>query len=304
MDSKSAQIIILDLGSQYTQIIARELLNLGFKSLILKPDMAKAYLGDFTPKGIILSGGASSVYDIDAPIIPDEIFESGCPILGICYGMHYIAYHEDKSLVTGLEKQTKEYGPIDVTLGKSVLFDGLSDKLRVWASHGDVVREAPKGFKVIATSQNVIEAIEDAERKLYAVQFHPEVKDTEDDNMILNNFADKICGCRKDWESSNVIHDLQEEVKNIVGMGRAAIGVSGGVDSTTLAAILSPALKDKLYAFFIDTGAMRFGEVEEVKSMCKNAGIDLHVVDAKDEFFNSIGDSIDAEDKRKRFKEF
>lgn len=303
MNSKQTQIIILDLGSQYTQLIARELLNLGFKSLILKPDKVTEYLKDINPKGVILSGGSASVYDIDAPIIPEQIFTLGCPVLGICYGMQYLAYQEDKSLVTGSEKKTKEYGPIDVSLSDSILFKGLKDKIRVWASHGDVVKKAPEGFRVIATSGSVIEGIENEDKRLYAVQFHPEVKETEDDNMILSNFAKLICGCTEDWESKNVIIDIQEEVKNIVGDGKVAIGVSGGVDSTTLAAILTPVLKDKLYPFFIDTGAMRLNEVAEVSSMCQNAGINLHIIDAKDEFFKSIGDSIDAEEKRKRFKD-
>ncbi len=267
MNLTTPQILILDLGSQYTQIIARELLRLGFKTLILKSDAMKEYLSHNKPKGIILSGGASSVYDADAPVVPEEIFKVGCPILGICYGMHYLAYREDHALVTGSEKQTKEYGPIDISLSKSILFEGLSETLRVWASHGDVVCDAPKGFQVIARSGNVIEGIEDKDRNLYAVQFHPEVTETEDDNKILKNFASTICGCVKDWESADVISTIRNEVLEAVGEGKAAIGVSGGVDSTTLAALLSPVMKDKLFPFFIDTGGMRYKEVEEVEEV-------------------------------------
>lgn len=154
-----------------------------------------------------------------------------------------MAYRENKTLVTGSEKQAKEYGPIEVSLQQSALFEGLKDKLKVWASHGDIVTEVPKGFKLVASSENVIEGIEDTKRMLYGVQFHPEVTDTEDDNLILKNFADKICNCITDWKSDNVIDDIRIQVVNTVGNGKAAIGVSGGVDSTTLAGLLAPIMK-------------------------------------------------------------
>ncbi len=303
MSIENPQIIIIDLGSQYTSIIARELLKLGYKSLILKPNVVEEYLKRSKPKAIILSGGASSVYDSDAPVISEEIFKVGCPILGICFGMQYLAYHSDKSLVSGVEHGKKEYGPIEVTLSESNLFRGLKDKLKVWASHGDIVRDAPEGFTIIARSPNVIEAIEDKVNKLYGVQFHPEVTDTEDDNLILKNFITNICECVPNWEASDVIKNIQDEVSGIVGGGKVAIGVSGGVDSTTLAGLLASTMGNDLFPFFIDTGAMRHNEVEEVRTMCQNAGINLHIVDAKEQFFNNIGDEIDAEEKRRLFKE-
>jgi GMP synthase (glutamine-hydrolysing) len=305
MIEEKIQLLILDLGSQYTQLIARELLKLGFKSLILKPDNVEKYLEQNSQKsikGIILSGGAKSVYDTDAPIITEKIFGIGCPILGICYGMHYLAFHKDRSSVVGNKKEGKEYGPIEVELTDSVLFTGLPKILKVWASHGDIVEVAPQGFKITATRGKTIEAIEDSTNQIYAVQFHPEVLETEDNNKILENFAKNICKSVKDWESSDIIKKIQSEVKEIVGEGRAAIGVSGGVDSTTLAAVLAPVLKGKLYAFLIDTGGMRSGEVDEVKKTCEKAGINLHVINAEKEFFESIGDTIDAEEKRQRFK--
>jgi GMP synthase (glutamine-hydrolysing) len=300
---QGVQIIIIDLGSQYTQVIARELLVLGCKAFILRPEDVVPYLKEHTVKGIILSGGAASVYDSDAPEIPNEIFEVSCPILGICFGMQYLAYHADTSLVTGGELTAKEYGPIEVVLKESILFKDLPRILKVWASHGDIVRDAPNGFHIIARSTNVIEAIENPTKKLYGVQFHPEVTETEDNNRILKNFIIDICGCTKDWEPNDIIPIIQDEVVEKVGSGRAAIGVSGGVDSTTLAGLLGPILKDKLYPFIIDTGAMRFNEVEEVKETCRKAGIQLHVIDAKKEFFDSLGNTIDAEEKRKRFKD-
>ncbi len=303
MENNPTQLIIVDLGSQYTSVIARELLTLGFKSVILKPDNVSQFLKHSKPKGIILSGGAASVYDTDAPVIPDEIFALNIPILGICFGMQYLAYHSDKSLVTGVENSNKEYGPIEITLSQSELFKGLGDKLRVWASHGDIVKSAPLGFTVTAKSENVIEAMENAQKKLYAVQFHPEVTETQDNNLILKNFAKDICSCEKDWEASDIILGIQKKVLDEVGNGKAAIGVSGGVDSTTLAGLLAPSMGKHLFAFLIDTGAMRWKEVEEVQETCKRAKIDLHVVNAKNEFFENLKDEIDAEEKRRLFKE-
>ena len=302
MNSTREQLIVIDLGSQYTQIIARELLRLGYRSVILRPEAVAPFLKEHSVRGIILSGGAASVYDVDAPNIPEEIFTAGCPILGICFGMQFLAYRADASLVTGGEKSAKEYGPTEVHISPSVLFEGLASTLKVWASHGDIVRQVPAGYREIARSEHAIQAMEDIVNKMYAVQFHPEVIETEDDNKILYNFVHTICACEKDWEPKDRIAEIQKAVIEELGAGRAAIGVSGGVDSTTIAAMLAPILKDKLFAFFIDTGAMRMGEVEAVAAMCKDAGIDLHIIDAKKEFFESVGQSIDAEEKRQLFK--
>lgn len=297
-----SQFIILDLGSQYTQIIGREVLALGYKNIILKPEKIEDYLKSHLVKGIILSGGAKSVYDSDAPKITEEIFNKGVPVLGICFGMQYISYREDKNSVTGSEKLSKEYGPITVKLSSSELFEGLDEELKVWASHGDVVNHAPVGFKEIARSENVIEAIENRDKKIYGVQFHPEVIETEDNNIILKNFIN-ICGAEKDWEPKDVIKSIQDEVLKEVKDGVSAIGVSGGVDSTTLAGVLAPVLKDKLVCFFIDTGGMREGEVEEVKNACNRIGINLKIIDAKNDFLDAMKGVVDAEEKRKKFKE-
>ena len=297
------QILILDLGSQYTQIIARELLVMGIKSLIVKPSNIVEILKEIKPKGIILSGGSASVYDIDAPQIPDQIFALGVPVLGICFGMQYIAYRNNKSLVSGTTNQSKEYGPTTISIDESRLFEGLGDKLKVWASHGDQVNEVPTGYKIIAKSDNAIQAIENTEDKIYAVQFHPEVIETEDNNLILKNFVLDICGSEKDWESQDIVKEIGDSVLKLVGNGKAAIGVSGGVDSTTLAGLLSPLFGENLYAFLIDTGGMRLNEVEEVALTCKRANINLHIIDAKDKFFKNLENEIDAEEKRRLFKE-
>ena len=200
------QILIIDLGSQYTQIIRRSLRYLGFRSVILSPEKSLEWAEtNKLLKGIILSGGSASVYESDAPKIPKEILDLGVPILGICYGMQWLAYINDSSSVHKI-KEGKSYGPVEVSLGKSKLFENLAEKnngkINAWSSHGDSVKHVPEGFGVIATSQNgsVIEAMECESKKFYAVQFHPEVEQTEDENIILNNFADKICGCVKDYD--------------------------------------------------------------------------------------------------------
>ncbi len=303
-----AQILIVDLGSQYTQIIRRSLRYLGFHSTIVPPAELMSAITEYTPKGIILSGGSSSVYDADAPEINKEILNLNVPIFGICYGMQWMAYVHEKDTVHK-ELSGKSYGPVEVNFAQdqsSELFLGLKDKIDAWSSHGDSVKKPPAGFVVTATSKegSVIEAIESSERKLYAVQFHPEVEETRDENIILNNFVSTICGCEKDYFTKDAIKEIQENAKNVLGDGVAIIGVSGGVDSTALAAILTPALGERLKAFFIDTGGMRKGEVEKVQAIAKKAKINLEVISKyKDKFIQSIGTTVDAEEKRARFRE-
>ncbi len=303
---QNTQILIIDLGSQYTEIIRRSLRYLGFHSITLPPEKSLQFIKENKLKGIILSGGSASVYDTDAPKIPQEILDFKLPILGICYGMQWLAYINDKKAVHKV-KEGKSYGPVQVSFSKSKLFEKLPKQIPAWSSHGDSVAYAPKNFKVIALSQNkkakVIEAMENAKQKLYAVQFHPEVEQTEDENIILNNFVAKICGAKKDYFKKDVIREIGESVKKELGGGTAIIGVSGGVDSTTLAAILAPVLGKQLKAFFIDTGGMRKGEVDKVMEIAKKAKINLEVISKyKNKFIESVGASIDAEEKRAQFR--
>ena len=298
------QILIVDLGSQYTQVIRRSLRYLGFHSLILPPEKALAWVKENIPKSIILSGGSASVYDKDAPKIPKELLGQNIPVLGICYGMQWLAYLDDKKAVHKV-KEGKSYGPVQVVLGKSKLFQNLPRRINAWSSHGDSVRHAPEGFNITATSGNgkVNEAMENKRRDLYAVQFHPEVEQTEDENIILGNFVRNICKCKPDYSHRDAIREIGENTKKLLGSGTAIIGVSGGVDSTTLAAILAPALGSKLKAFFINTGGMRKGEVEKVKQIAKKAKINLEIVDKfKEKFIKEISTTIDAEEKRAKFR--
>lgn len=303
--TNKADLLIVDLGSQYTQVIRRSLRYLGFHSLITTPSDVLKSINKHKPRGIILSGGSASVYDTDAPAIPPEILKFDIPILGICYGMQWLAHTRDKSSIQKV-KEGKSYGPVEVAIGKSQIFRGLKDKIKAWSSHGDSVKYVPEGFKSIASSKEgkVLEAIEDRDNKLYAVQFHPEVEETEDENIILNNFAQSICNCVHNYDPKDVIEEIRTKTKNALGRGKAVIGVSGGVDSTTLAAILLPVLGSKLKAFMIDTGGMRKDEVEKVKVITKRAKINLEVIDKyKNKFINAVGSTILAEEKRAKFRE-
>lgn len=301
----SPQIVILDLGSQYTDVIRRSLRYLGFHSQIISPAESLEWIKANKPKGIILSGGSASVYDADAPKIPVELLNLDIPLLGICYGMQWLAYNEDQSAVHNV-KEGKSYGPVQVTFEKeNKLFQNLPTSIPAWSSHGDSVKHAPGGYKVTATSKEgtVLEAMENVEKNIYAVQFHPEVDMTEDENIILNNFA-KICGAEVDYSKKDAIEEIREKTKEELGEGKAVIGVSGGVDSTTLAAILTPALGANLKSFMIDTGGMRKGEIEKVKDMAARAGINLEVIEKyKNKFIERVGTTIDAEEKRTRFRE-
>ena len=290
MKANKIQILIIDLGSQYTEIIRRSLRYLGFRSIILSSEKSLEWIKENKPKGIILSGGSASVYDSDAPKIPKEILDFHLPILGICLGMQWLAYVHDKNSIQAV-KTGKSYGPVEVKLRKSKLFEKLPANINAWSSHGDSVKKVPAGFKITATSKTgkVIEAMESEKQKIWAVQFHPEVEQTEDENKILNNFTSKICGCQKDYDKQDVIKEIRENTKKLLGGGTAIIGVSGGVDSTTLAAILAPALGDKLKAFLIDTGGMRKNEIEKVKKIAKQAGIKLEVIEKyKSKFIESV----------------
>lgn len=303
--NKQSKILIIDLGSQYTEIIRRSLRYLGFHSTILPPAKSLEWLKENNVKGIILSGGSASVYDADAPKIPQEILDLGVPVLGVCYGMQWLAYVNDKNLVHRVP-EGKSYGPVKVELKKSKLFEKLPKSIQAWSSHGDSVKDAPKGFRIIATSKNggVVEAMESTDKKIYAVQFHPEVEQTEDENIILNNFVAEICKCKKDYFKKDVIREIQEKTKNILGdKDIAIIGVSGGVDSTTLAAILTPVLGKQLKAFLIDTGGMRMDEIKKVKDIAKKAKINLEVIEKyKNLFIFEVGKTIDAEEKRGKFR--
>jgi GMP synthase (glutamine-hydrolysing) len=296
------QILIIDLSSQYTTVIGRTLQELGYRSVIFSPKGAEKWLKNNKPKTVILSGGSASVYDENAPSPPENILKLNVPILGICYGMQWLA----KKLGGKVTKcrENKEYGETHVKFSSDLLFEKLEKDSVVWASHGDSVNVIPLGFRVIAHSKKTgtIAAMSDPKRKIWGVQFHPEVTHTEHGKRILKRFISQIAECREDWQPGNEIEKIRQEVWEATQGKKCIIGFSGGVDSTTLSAILAPTLGKNLLAVCIDTGALRKDEIEEIKINAKKAGVDLKIIKAAGRFQKAIGNTTHSESKRKRFK--
>lgn len=310
---KNPQILVIDLGSQYTLVIGRTLRELGYRSIVLPPDKAVKWMRINKPKGIIASGGPRSVYEEGAPDIPKEILNAQKPILGICYGMQWLAKYYGGEVKSYHDR--REYGKAETWFDRTnPLFQNLKNKESVvWASHGDSVTSIPVGFKVIATPGGDIStpvlagmdlgisAMSNLDKKVWCLQFHPEVTHTQEGKKMLQNFVENICGCIHDWYPQDIIRIKREEIKRAVGSKRAVIGFSGGVDSTTLTTIIAPVLGENLQATVIDTGALREGELDEIRFAAKAAGVKLKIIRAAALFQKAIGHTIDAETKRKRF---
>jgi len=300
---KHPKVVVVDFGSQYTQVIGRTLRKIGFRSVIISSQKVESYLEAFETQAIILSGGSASVYEENAPTMSKKVLECGIPILGICYGMQWIAHQLGGEIIA--EREHKEYGRVSVNLSSDdPLFYRVRSPLRAWASHGDSVQKIPPGFKVIASSigTGTIAGMSDDVRKIWCVQFHPEVTQTNFGEDILGMFLRVICKCQSDWSPINIANDIRDEVKSAIGDAKVIGGFSGGVDSTTIMAILAPVLKENLLAVCIDTGSLRLNELEEIKVNAEIAKVKLIVVDAADEFVKALGAVSDAEEKRKRFK--
>ncbi len=297
-------ILIVDLGSQYTKVIARTLAELGFRSVILPPKEASDWLKNNTPKAIILSGGSAGVNDKDFVAPPAGVLDANVPVLGICLGMQWLAKYFDGVIISMMGN--KEYGETRIILDTAnPLFAGMEKEQIVWASHGDSVQVIPRGFREIARSKDgeTIEAIWNPARNIFALQFHPEVVHTPHGKEILKKFLADISGCEKDWQPRNIIEEIRAEICGAIKSGeRAIIGFSGGVDSTTLSAIAAKVLKEDLLAVCIDTGALREDELEEIKFNAQAAGVRLKIVKAARIFQKYLGNTTDAEKKRKRFK--
>jgi GMP synthase (glutamine-hydrolysing) len=297
------RILIIDLGSQYTLNIARELRGLGVRSAVLSPKKAGDWLKANQPLGIILSGGDGSVNDPESPVPPDSILHRRIPILGICYGMHWLA-NELNGKVESIP-ELKEFGPVRVRLNtEDPLFAGLDPQQDVWASHGDSVTVCPLGASQIARSLGTggIAGFSNPHDKLWALQFHPEVIGTPKGDAMLSNFVFGICGCDKDWQPADIIGQIREEVIKAVAGRRAEIGMSGGVDSTTSGAIIGPALGDLLFPVTLDTGFLRHQELPEIIANVGYAGLKTKVVRCQGRFERALAGLTDAERKRKAFK--
>ena len=296
---KHSKILILDFGSQYTQVIARRVRELQVYSEVVPFDLPAAEIEKLNPNGIILSGGPASVYDKGAPQIDPEIFSLGIPVLGICYGLMQMAHHLGGQVVfTG----RREFGAgmLHITNG-SQLFDGLGNQLDVWNSHGDEVTALPKGFLAAGrTESSDFAAVEDRQRKLYGLQFHPEVAHTPRGKEILQNFVYHICHCAMDWTMGSFIEEACERVRRQVGDEKVVLGLSGGVDSSVTAALLHKAIGDQLTCIFVNNGLLRAREEEIVQRVFgENFHVRLKYVDATERFLSALKGVTDPEQKRK-----
>lgn len=299
------EILVLDFGSQYTQLIARRLRDFGVYTEIVpyfeKPDVIQSK----NPKGIILSGGPASVYE-DGAYKPDAgIFNLGIPILGICYGMQYIAHHFGGKVIRA---EAQEFGKADLEilnfkqdLYSNSLFDGVEQKSIVWMSHADKVEEIPQGFVELAKSGNTHYcAIANLEKRIYALQFHPEVAHSEYGSIMLKNFAIHICKANSDWNMHNFAETEILRLREVVKEGKVLCAVSGGVDSSVVATLLYRAIGERLIPVFVDHGLLRAGEREAVKKMFKeNLGVPLITIDASEVFLGRLKGVVDPEEKRK-----
>jgi GMP synthase (glutamine-hydrolysing) len=297
-------IIVLDFGSQYTQLIARRLRELSVYSEIWPPDTPAETIRARQPAGIILSGGPKSVSDPGAPRCDPALFALGPPVLGICYGMQLMAHSLGGRVAPAPQR---EFGHATVSIAggagaahASTLFTDLPPEIRVWASHGDFVAAAPSGFSVVATSANApVAAMADSGRHLYALLFHPEVAHTERGLEILRNFAYTICGCTADWTMASFVEEATARVQRQVGSGRVVCALSGGVDSTVAALIIHRAIGDQLTCVFVDNGVLRLDEAAQIRKRFERLQLPLTFADASAIFLDRLRGVVDPEQKRK-----
>jgi len=294
-------IVVLDFGGQYTQLIARRIREQEVFSSVLPCTASIETIQEQKPIGIVLSGGPCSVYDPAAPVCDPRVLGLGIPILGICYGMHWMTYN----LGGHVERAARrEYGPgrLDVDLGlESKLFRGLPWQLKVWNSHGDHVASLPDGFSMTARTGNAVGAIENSERRMYGVEFHPEVRHTEDGEQILRNFVYEICGARANWSSASFIAESVAAIRERVGDGHAICALSGGVDSAVAAVLVHRAIGDRLVNVFVDTGLLRQNEFAATLELLRDRlHLNVRGVDASDRFLGRLQGVTDPEEKRKR----
>ncbi|HEY5610677.1 MAG TPA: glutamine-hydrolyzing GMP synthase [Thermoanaerobaculia bacterium] len=295
----SETILVLDFGSQYTQLIARRVREQKVYSEIHPFDLPVEKIRAMSPKGIILSGGPDSVYQENAPYPDRDIFNLGIPILGICYGMQLTAYFLGGEVESA---SGREYGRAQIETFATALFKDTPTQQTVWMSHGDHVVREPAGFTRIASSTNApIAAIENRERKCYGIQFHPEVTHTDHGRQMLRNFLFDICGCAGTWDLGDFRRRKVEEIRQLVGTRKAIAAVSGGVDSSVAALLVGEALGARLTAVFVDNGVLRKNEaIEVVSRLSEGLGLHIVAVDARQRFYRELAGVIDPELKRRR----
>jgi GMP synthase (glutamine-hydrolysing) len=293
-------ILVVDLGAQYAQLIARRIREAGTWSEIAPPARALEVAKKMDLGGVILSGGPASVYAEDAPKIDPKVLELGVPVLGICYGMQWMC-----QALGGEVKpfDRREFGRMEIAIDDTRgLFEKVDAKTVVWMSHGDSVAKLPSGFRRLANSPTCPEAaVGDPERGFYGVQFHPEVSHTRQGQTVLSNFLYRICRMPGDWKPGNIAEREIAKIRETVGDGEVVLGLSGGVDSSVAAVLLQKAIGPNLHAIFVDNGLLRHGERETVeRTFREHFHVDLTVVDATDRFLASLAGVTDPETKRKR----
>jgi len=300
---ETQSIVVLDFGAQYSQLIARRIREQNVFSVVLPCNASLDEIRSYSPVGIILSGGPSSVYDKDAPVADKRVFELGLPVLGICYGLQYMV-HALGGKVRAADK--REYGHATVErIAESELFDGMPKVLAVWMSHGDEADDLPAGFELIARTPNSVAGIQNPAKRMWAVQFHPEVHHTKLGTEILRNFALKICGAKPNWTSQHFVESTIAQIREQVGGGRAICALSGGVDSSVAAVLVDRAMRDgdkpsRLTCVFVNNGLLRKNEFETVqKTMRDKLGLQLIAIDATDRFLAKLKGVSDPEKKRK-----
>ncbi|MBI3402712.1 MAG: glutamine-hydrolyzing GMP synthase [Acidobacteria bacterium] len=322
-------IIVLDFGSQFTQLIARRLRELSVYSEVWPPDAPIEKIRARNPVGVILSGGPKSVSEATAPKCDPAVYALGCPVLGICYGMQLMAHnlggtvapapqrefgHAQVTVTSrpvavvsrpgpsgpGMSSRPGPFGPGELSGDPAALFVGVPSEIRVWASHGDFVAAAPPGFSVVATSANApVAAMSDPGRGLFAILFHPEVAHTERGLDILRNFALGVCGCTGDWTMASFIEEATSRIRAQVGNGRVVCALSGGVDSTVAALIIHRAVGDQLTCIFVDNGVLRKDEAAQIRKRYERLKLPLVFADASTLFLGRLAGAIDPEKKRK-----
>ena len=300
MSNKQNKIIILDFGSQYTQIIARKVREIGVYAEILPFFATVEKINEIAPKGIILSGSPASVNQENAPTPSFNLYDLNIPILGICYGMQFTVQFFKGEVKN--ETAHREYGRANLNIEKnSPIFAGMKNDSTVWMSHGDSVTKLPEGFELLAKSASCpVAAIANHSKNIYCVQFHPEVNHSEEGLILLENFAINICKCEKNWNSTHFIDETIKQIREKVGSDKVLCALSGGVDSTVLAVLLHKAIGEQLICFHVDSGLMRTNESQTIYKLFKqNFAISIEVINGQNEFFTVLKGVTDPEQKRK-----
>jgi GMP synthase (glutamine-hydrolysing) len=293
-------VVILDFGSQYTQLIARRIREQNVFSVVLPCTAPLAEIEKLKPIGLILSGGPSSVYDADAPAADPALLKLGVPTLGICYGLHFIVHHLGGKVRSG-EKHEYGHAEVEIEDAATPLFAGLPGTLQVWMSHGDKAEQLPAGFRIVANSANALAGIANEESRIWAVQFHPEVHHTPLGPQLIKNFVFNICGANGDWTPAHFIESTVAQIREKVGKGHVICGLSGGVDSSVAAVLVHKAIGSQLTCIFVNNGVLRKNEFESVqKNLRDKLGLHIVGVDASRRFLAQLAGITDPETKRKR----